>query len=94
MEDSKIAQQITEGKFDIPNEVDNATTLILEEIGNIGVQLTNEEITVNISPEEFQYFWKTVREGPVSSYPYIQYGHYKVAAHSDKTSSFLAKKIT
>ena len=35
--DSAIAQQIIEGSYDIPDEVDDATALILEEIGRIGI---------------------------------------------------------
>ena len=37
--DSDIAQQIVEGSFEIPDELDDDTALILEEIGRIGVQL-------------------------------------------------------
>ena len=80
--------------FDIPDEVDDATAMILEEIGEIGIQLTNGEITVEITKEEFQYFWKRIREGTASSYSGIHYGHYKAAAHSEKISNFLSKKIT
>ncbi len=50
---SEVAQQLIEKKFDIPDEIDDATALILEEIGNIGVQLTNGEVTIEITPEEF-----------------------------------------
>ena len=83
-----------EGTYDIPDEVDDATALILEEIGRIGVKLSDGEVTVTITPEEFQYFWKRIREGTASSYSGIHYGHYKAAAHSSRLSSFLAKKIT
>ena len=57
-----------EGSYEIPDDLDDATTLILEEIGRLGVQLTNGEITIEITPEEFQYFWKRIREGTASSY--------------------------
>ena len=92
--DTEVAQQIIEGTFEIPDEIDDATALVLEEIGRIGVQMTSGEITLTITPEEFQYFWKRIKEGTASSYSGIHYGHYKAAAHSDKISSFLSKKIT
>ena len=38
---TEIAQQIVEGAFDIPDEIDEATAEILKEIGSMGVQLTN-----------------------------------------------------
>ena len=92
--DSTIAQQIIEGTYDIPEEVDDATAMILTEIGKIGVHLTNGDTTITITPEEFQFFWRRIREGTASSYSGVHYGHYKAAAHSDRISSFLAKKIT
>ena len=74
--------------------MDDATALILEEIGKIGVQLTNGEVTVTISPEEFKYFWKKITENTSSSISGIHYGHYKAAALSDPLAAFMAKKIT
>jgi hypothetical protein len=92
--DSGIAQQIVEGRFEIPDEVDDATALILEEIGNIGVKLLNGDITIDITKEEFRVFWKQVREGTQSSMSGTHYGHYKAASHSEEASWFLSKKIT
>jgi len=92
--DSEIAKQLIEGHLQIPDEIDDATALILEEIGKIGI-LTNREVTIDITPEEFQYFWKRIRDGTASSYSSIHhYSHYKAAAYSDRFSSFLSKKIT
>ena len=56
--DTKIAQQIIEGIFDTPDEIDEATAEILDEIGSIGIQLTNSSISINIIPEEFRQYWK------------------------------------
>ena len=55
--DTELAAQIVEGKFEAPDELDDATCLILEEIGRLGVQLTNGEVTITITKEEFQIFW-------------------------------------
>jgi len=54
--DSEIATQIVEGTYNIPDKVDDATALVLEEIGHIGVELYNGDVTISITPEEFQYF--------------------------------------
>ena len=56
--------------------------------------MTNGDATITITPEEFQYFWKRVKERTSSSLSGIHYGHYKAAANSDRISGFLAKKIT
>ena len=66
--DSEIATQIVKGTYEIPDEVDDATALILEEIGRIGVDLTNGDKTMSITPEDFRFFWKRVKEGTASSY--------------------------
>ena len=92
--DTEIAQQLVEGRYELPEDLDDATTLLLQEIGRVGIQLTNGEVKIDISPEEFQYFWKRIREGTASSYSGVHYGHYKAAAHSEKISQFLAKNIT
>ena len=47
-----------------------------------------------ISTEEFQYFWKRIKEGTASFYSRIHYDHYKAAAHSGRISTFLSRKIT
>jgi hypothetical protein len=62
--DSKIAQKIIKGTFDIPDEIDNATTLILEEIGKIGVQLSNGKVKIEITKEELQNFWRRIKDDP------------------------------
>ena len=51
--DTEIAQQIIEGTFDIPEEIDEATAEILEEIGSMGIKMTNGSVSIMISPKEF-----------------------------------------
>ena len=53
--DTEIVQQIVEGSFDIPDEISDSMALILEEIGKIGVKMTNGDATITITQEEFQY---------------------------------------
>ena len=65
---------------------------MLDKIGWIGIQLTNGEVTFDITVEEFQYFWKRICKGISSFYLGIHFGHYKVVSHSDRLSGFLTKK--
>ena len=92
--DSEIAQQIVEGMYGIPEEVDDKTALLLEEIGRVGVQLRSGDVVITVTPEDFQYYWKHVREGTSSSATKVHFGHYIAAATSDEMSNFLARKIT
>ena len=92
--DTDIAKQIVEGDFECPEELDEATIAVLEEIGSMGVELSNGEICVVITPEEFRHFWGRAREGTASSISGIHFGHYKAAAKSELLSGFLAKQVT
>ena len=59
--DTEIAQQIVEGTFDIPDEINEATAEILEGIGSMGVLPTNGTICIIITPEEIRQYWKRAR---------------------------------
>ena len=78
----KITQQIIEVTFEIPNAIDDASALVLQKNGCIGVQMSNGVITPTITSEEFQYLCKRVKEGTSSSYSSIHYGHYKAGTRS------------
>ena len=57
LSDKEVARSIIEGTYDIPTDLDNATKLILEEIGRIGMKIRNEEEQeIVISPEDFIWF--------------------------------------
>ena len=59
LDDEEIARQIITGTYEIPVDLDPATTLVLEEIGRMGVQLVNGEgKAIIISPEDSKAFGK------------------------------------
>ena len=63
LSDETLARSIIMGTYDIPTELDPATKLILEEIGNLGMKLVNGEGSeIVISPEDFRRFWRRVNE--------------------------------
>jgi hypothetical protein len=56
--DEEIAKQIITGTYEIPVTLDPATTLVLEEIGRMGVKMINGEgEEIIISPKDFKDFW-------------------------------------
>ena len=58
----QVARQIITGTFEIPDDIDPATTKILEEIGRMGMKIVNEEGSeIEISPEEFKQFVKRIK---------------------------------
>ena len=75
--------------FIIPSNLDDATALVLEEIGCISMQVRHSETIVMISADDLCYFWKRLKEETSFSYSGIHYSHYKAAAHSERLSHFL-----
>jgi hypothetical protein len=92
--DTETAQRILDGTFKAGPEINDATTLLLQEIGRLGCMLTNGEVIIEITADEFQEYWRRAREATSSSYSGIHFGHYKAAGQSEFLSSFFAKKIS
>ena len=82
--DTEIAREIFTGTYGIPDEVDNDTTLILTEIGRIGMKITySKEKDIVIMPDNFKRYWKWMNEGTSLSMAGLHHGHYKAAIKSD-----------
>jgi hypothetical protein len=92
--DTETAQRILDGSFQPGVEVDDATALLLEEIGRLGCMLTNGEMIIEITAAEFQEYWRRTREATSSSYSGVHFGHYKAAGQTEFLSKFFAKKIS
>ncbi len=59
LSDRDIATQIIKGTYDIPSDLDRESTLILEEVGIMGVQIANgDRPPITVTPENFACFWK------------------------------------
>ncbi len=84
--DTEVAAAFVNGTYEIPPEVDDTTTLLLEEIGQVRMTVTNGAII----PEAFKYNWKHVQESTSSSYLSVHFGHYKATAYSEFLSAFFA----
>ena len=95
LSDEEVARSIIEGTYDIPTDLDNATKLILEEIGKMGMKIRNNEgQEIVITPEDFIRFWKRVREFTSSSPSGIHYSHYKASTKYKLSSELYAQQLT
>ena len=57
LEDDETVKAITEGTYDILTDLDEPTKYILEEIGNMGMNIRHEECAeIIITPEDFKGF--------------------------------------
>ncbi len=95
LSDHELATSIVTGEYDIPEELDPATRLILEEIGKMGMKIINGEgKEIIITPEDFTKFWKRVSEFTSSSPSGLHYGHYKASCKSELSSRIHAQQLT
>ena len=68
LSDDKTARQIITGTYNIPEKMDTATKSILKEIDRMGEKIVNEEGSkIEITSEDFQCFWRRVKEFTYSS---------------------------
>ncbi len=93
--DKELARSIITGTFDIPVELDPATTLILKEIGKLGLKIMNREgKEIIITPEEFTHFWKTVGEITSLLSSGVHCGHFKATIQDPMCTRALALQLT
>ena len=91
---TETAIEILEGRFEAPEGTDDATLTLFEEIARIWKQMESGEVDIKVTKEDFQYYWKKVRERTASSYSGLHFGHYIAAAFSDRLSEIHALKLS
>jgi hypothetical protein len=74
--DGPVAQEILEGTYVYPPDLDPATGLLFEEAAFTYAALSPTEIASYVTVEDFQHFWQTARERTGSSYSGLHFGHY------------------
>ena len=79
--------------MDIPEETSKppigtypATVIMLNEISRIWRLVGDEEVSIIITNNDFQHYWRMVKERTASSFLGRHFGHYTAAAHSDLPS--------
>jgi hypothetical protein len=65
----------------------------LKEIARIWRLTSNGEISIIITKEEFQHYWRRVKHHTASSFSGRHFGHYAVVAHSDLLSEGHARHL-
>ena len=93
--DADLANSIINGSYNIPADLDPATTLILKEIGKMGREIIQGNGTeIIITPDDLIQFWKHVGEFTSSSSSGVHYGHYKAAIQDETIVAILAQQLT
>ncbi len=92
--DSPVSQQILEGTYKYPQDLDPATRLLFEEAAHTYVSLSPQEIAIYVTPEDFQLFWQTAHERTGSSYSGLHFGHYIAASFCPNLFALHAAKLS
>jgi hypothetical protein len=92
--DTDFAMSMLWGEVHIPANVDNASTIVIEEIIRLFQALHKGHAKVSLGADEFRYYWRRVREKTSLAISTVHFGHYKSATYSDRVTEFLATKIT
>lgn len=92
--DGPVSQQILEGTYEYPPDLDPATRLLFEEAAHIYASLSPQEVATYVTPDDFQLFWQTARERTGSSYSGLHFGHYITASFYPNLSALHAAKLS
>lgn len=94
--DTEFAKDLLEGRAEIPDDVDEKTSLILQELQRLCqlVRGAERDSAFEVTGENYSWFWSRVRERTSSSYSGAHFGHGKAASKSKTLSDFFARKIT
>ncbi len=90
-----VAFAIIDGSFQIPSELDPATTLILREIGIMGKKVLAGEYfpQLRITGSDYINYHKRLRESTSSSPSGFHHGHGKASAHSTTLADIYATQM-
>jgi hypothetical protein len=92
--DADFAMRMLWGEVHIPANVDNAITIVIEEIIWLFQAFHEGHAKVSLGADEFRYYWRHVREKISLAISTVHFGHYKLAMYLDTVIEFLATKIT
>ena len=91
----QIAEQILNGTYPIPDDMDNPTALMITEMGRIGGILRHGEhsIITDVTQQEYQHYFGRINENTSSSPSGLHLGHDKAAAQNDELSAIFALQM-
>jgi hypothetical protein len=94
LSDTNFATSLLHGNVHIPNDMDNATRMVIKEIIRLFQTLQTDHAEITLGESEFQYYWRTFREKTLLSISGAHVGHYKSATFLDMVTNFLSRKVT
>jgi hypothetical protein len=94
MADGPAVQQILEGTYEYPDDLDPVTRLLFEEVLATYKALSPTKVATYVTPEDFNLFWQTAKKRTSSSYSGLHFGHYIAASHCPNLLLLQAAKLS
>ena len=93
--DARIALDIITGTYQIPDDMDTGTALILTEIGKVGkaVRELGPTKELIVTGKDYKTYWSRLNENTSLSFSGFHLGHHMSAAKSDEMSELLGKQM-
>jgi hypothetical protein len=77
-----------------PADSDSATKQLFAEIVAIRKLIPENSVSITITPQQWQQYWKVVNEETLLSKSGLHFGHYIVGSKSDIISHYHAAQVT
>jgi hypothetical protein len=94
LSDTDFTTSLLAGDVHIPWDVDNVIATILNEVIRLSGLLWEGHSKIDLTADQFRYYWQGFKERTSSLITGIHAGHYKSATHSEVITNLLARKIT
>ncbi len=89
-----FARSLLNGEVHVPPDVDNVTTIVIEEIQWLFQTFKGGYSEITLRDDNFCFYWGRFKEKTSSSISGMHAGHYKMVACSAVITNFLSRKIT
>ncbi len=94
LSDMNIAWSLLNGEVHMLPDVDDVTTIIIEEIQRLFQTFMGGYSEVMLGDDNFHFYWVRFKAKTSSSISSIHAGHYKMVVYSMVVTNFLSQKIT
>ncbi len=88
------SKAVLDGTYVAPADSDSATKQLFSEIAAIQKLIPENLVSITITPQQWQQYWKVVNEETSSSESGLHFGHYIVGSKSDIISHYHAARVT
>jgi hypothetical protein len=90
LSDTNFANSLLSGDVQIPWDVDDVTATILDKVIQLFGLLWEGHSKIDLTADQFKYYWRGFKERTSSSILGIHARHYKLVTHSEVITNFLA----